>query len=125
MGKILNAECSCGFRSELGGVGVGFAGVYYAPAICFECSSLRYEPYRTNEAESSRRVDCPECGWPLNFLNESGYYRPDAIEKEFGVSFPWDVCDSIEPEDNQRVYYRCPKCWKLEMELLFRGGSWD
>lgn len=119
MGQIYNAECSCGFVAQELYIGFGMINtqVFAVPAACPQCQSLSLESLRNGKRT------CRQCKGPLYYLHRKGNFTPAYVLDRFKVPFPWDLeKEHMEPPENIR--YRCPKCGKIEMKLVFEG-YWD
>ncbi|MBU4200307.1 MAG: hypothetical protein KKE37_08610 [Verrucomicrobia bacterium] len=121
MGEIFKAECPCGFKSRDLYVGRGMmnAHPYGVPVACPQCHIVWVTYSR------SHRRTCRKCKATLYYLHEDGNFVPADVLKRFKVDFPWDWdCTEEEVESFPEVRYRCPKCGKIEMQLV-EAGCWD
>jgi hypothetical protein len=59
-------------------------------------------------------------------LHEDGNFVPADVLTQFKVRVPWGLDETLEEdvETIPDVRYRCPKCGKLEMDLVHHG-CWD
>jgi ribosomal protein L37AE/L43A len=90
------------------------------PVACPQCHVLWVEDWK-----SGKRT-CRKCNTALYYLHEDGSFTPADVLTRFKVLVPWDL-DETEEEDIgavPKVRYLCPKCGKLEMDLL-QIGLWD
>lgn len=122
MGDMLKAECPCGFKSRELLVGCGMADPNYWGLLvaCPQCHVIRVE-----DSRSGKRI-CRKCEAALYYLHEGGGFTPPDVLTRFKVLTPWNLGDTEEEgeEPLPEVRYRCPKCGKLEMQLVW-AGCWD
>jgi ribosomal protein L37AE/L43A len=121
MGSMFIGECPCGFKSRDLNIGCGMIiRADLMPVACPGCHALRVE-----DSKSGRRT-CRRCKAALYYLHEAGSFTPADVLTRFKASAPWDIY-AEEGKDRKsipEVRYRCPKCGRMEMSLIF-VGEWD
>ena len=118
MGKLVSADCRCGFSTDMFMIGRGIGeGPTYAPCICTTCRLLGAKEYYAEDGKSPREVFCKHGHGRVNFLNESRFYRTGDGEQLPNTKFPWD-------DERKQVYYHCPACGEIVMRLI-KCGNWD
>lgn len=121
MGDIFQAECPCGFKSRELYVGGGMkdSTLDGVPVACPQCHVVWVE-----DVKSGKRT-CRKCKSALYYLHEDGNFAPAHLLKWLKVEYPWDVYSTErEVKSMPKVFYRCPNCGKLEMQLV-DVGCWD
>jgi hypothetical protein len=109
MGEILSAACPCGFRSANLFVGCGMVVMHArVPVACPQCHTIWTE----DERRLTRHCRKGHAG-AYSLYETDSFTPPDVLET-----------DAAHPRSTPEVRYRCPRCAKMEMQLI-REGYWD
>lgn len=118
MGGILQAKCTCGYKSNSLFVGSGFRNFDKScllPALCKKCSSLFVLDYL------KKKVGCPKC------KGEVIFYYDETLQKKtkskYSV-FEWYINEKVGSIKLPDTQYTCPACGEMKLEFE-RAGNWD
>jgi hypothetical protein len=114
MGTMIQAQCKCGYSSDIIFQGGGFETFMekdMEPAYCEKCQRLIVLNYK----ESNPR--CSQC------LGEVKFYSDSSLQKKPGKKIKENHISSRDfllPKIN----YLCPQCGKIKMKFYY-VGDWD
>ena len=114
MGEILQAACSCDYKSEELFVGVGMnfpeTKAVYALALCDHCETI------ITVNKNKKQIQCPECH------NEVSLFQEQVVVSNFPDYKQSKIIrgNKTRPEG---IYY-CPECKQKNMRFV-EIGMWD
>jgi hypothetical protein len=121
MGKIIQAECDCGFKSKKIFAGCGFilSGLT-APALCTNCYTFTIRNY------FQKYNYCSKCRSKVTFYNDKKLWKNKNVSQdEYDSIFWWNIdMFSDEAFVLPNTLYLCPKCREYKMQF-YSCGNWD
>lgn len=118
MGKIIQANCECGFKSKELLAGRGFyTFTLTAPALCTNCYTFTTRNY-------FRKYNyCSKCSNRVIFYNNKTLWKDkNPSQDELDTIFWWNIDRSKgEAFVLPNTFFLCPKCRKYKMQFCSCG----
>ena len=121
MGNLIISKCSCGYESDMFGIGGGMISMnkeYYLPYYCDDCEIVFSKNILTKEAKQGEgRIRCVKCRKKVSYY---GNIVNDDYNKDYHME--WHIGDKTYylKGDNQH----CPKCKKNTLQI-YAVGNFD
>ena len=131
MGSLIISKCSCGYQSDMFGIGGGMISInkeYYLPYYCDDCEIvIDRNILKDSGSELKKYNKCPECFKKVKYYgsiikkNVEDDLFPSGPSGDIDIDFRFSLDDRYKLDDNNN---HCPKCKNNNLEFEY-VGNWD